>query len=73
MTLPVPAGVKSFGYLTTFTGPGGQTAVEGEAFIFGGRTESRLEPTTNGPAVPQAAFASAYDAVSGRVAQALNK
>ena len=73
VTLPVPAGVKTFGYLTTFTGPSGQTAVEGEAFIFGGRTEVRLEPTTNGPAVPQSAFASAYDAVAGRVAAAVNK
>ena len=45
----------------------------GEAFIFGGRTETRLEPTTNGPAVPQAAFAPAYDAVTGRVAQAADK
>ena len=68
----VPAGVKTFGYLTTFTGPAGQTAVEGEAFMFGGRMETRLVPTTNGPAVPQSAFASAYDAVSDRLSQAVN-
>jgi hypothetical protein len=30
-------------------------------------------PTTDGPAVPQSAFASAYDAVTGRLALAVNK
>ena len=73
VALPVPAGVRSFGYLTTFTAPGGHSAVEGEAFIFGTRTETRLTPMTNGPAVPQATFASAYDAITTRVAEAANK
>ena len=73
VALPVPAGVRSFGYLTTFTAPGGHSAVEGAAFIFGTRTETRLTPMTNGPAVPQATFASAYDSITTRVAQAANK
>jgi hypothetical protein len=73
VTLPVPSGVKSFAYLTTFTSPSKGTEVKGEAFILGGRVETLLEPTTNGPAVPQSAFASAYDSITGRVAQAVNK
>ncbi|MGD0391703.1 MAG: hypothetical protein ABSC41_03585 [Acidimicrobiales bacterium] len=73
VTLPVPAGVTTFAYLTTFTSPGGRTEVEGEAFSFGGRSGSRLMPMTDGPAVPQSAFASAYDAVTGRLALAVNK
>jgi hypothetical protein len=43
--------------------------VVGEAFIIGGRTETRLEPSTNGPAVPATAFGPAYNNVVGRVAQ----
>ncbi len=73
VTLPVPAGVRTFAYLTTFTSPGGRTEVEGEAFSFAGRNGNRLMPTTDGPAVPQSAFASAYDAVTGRLALAVNK
>ncbi len=73
VTLPVPAGVRTFAYLTTFTSPGGRTEVQGQAFSFGGRNGSRLMPTTDGPAVPQSAFASAYDAVTGRLALAVNK
>ncbi len=73
VTLPVPAGVRTFAYLTTFTGPGGRTEVQGDAFSFAGRTEVRLTPMTNGPAVPQSAFASAYDGVTGRLALAVNK
>jgi hypothetical protein len=71
VTLPSPAGVTTFAYLTTSTLPGKGTYVLGEAFMFGGRVESRLVPSTNGPAVPQAAFAQAYDGVSGRVARAV--
>ena len=73
VTLPVPAGVRSFGYLTTFNTPGGGTVVKGEAFIFGGRIVNRLVPVTNGPAVPQADFAAAYDSITQRVAQAANR
>ncbi len=73
VTLPVPAGVRSFGYLTTFNTPSGGTVVKGEAFIFGGRIVDRLVPVTNGPAVPQADFAAAYDSITQRVAQAANR
>jgi hypothetical protein len=73
VSLPVPSGVRSFGYLTTFAAPSGATLIKGEAFIFGGRTVNRLVPTTNGPAVPQSAFAAAYDSMTARVAQAVNK
>jgi hypothetical protein len=73
VTLPVPAGVRSFGYLTTFNTPSGGTVVKGEAFIFGGRIVNRLVPVTNGPAVPQADFAAAYDSITQRVAQAANR
>jgi hypothetical protein len=71
--LTAPAGAKPFGYLTTFTIPNQGTEVVGEAFIIGGRTETRLEPTTNGPPVPSSAFNPAYNAVAGRVAQAATK
>ena len=73
VTLPAPAGVRTFAYLTTFTSPGGRTEMQGQAFSFAGRNGSRLMPTTDGPAVPQSAFASAYDAVTGRLALAVNK
>jgi hypothetical protein len=71
--LAAPAGAKTFGYITTFTLPNQGTEVVGEAFILGGRTQTRLEPTTNGPPVSTSAFAPAYAAVVGRVAQAANK
>ena len=73
VTLAAPSGAKSFGFLTTFTVPGQGTDVVGEAFIVGGRTETRLEPTTNGPAVPSSDFAPAYAAVVGRAAAAASK
>jgi hypothetical protein len=73
VTLPVPSGVKSYGYITTFTVPNQGTEVVGEGFILGGRTETRLEPTTNGPAIPSSAFNPAYSAIVARVAQAANK
>jgi len=34
---------------------------------------NRLVPTTNGPPVPQSAFAAAYDSITARVAQSVNK
>jgi hypothetical protein len=69
VALTAPVGVKSYGYLTTFTIPGQGTEVVGEAFIVGGRTETRIEPSTNGPAVPATAFGPAYTNVVGRVSQ----
>ena len=50
--------------------PGLGTAVKGQAFIVGGRIEAPLVPTTNGRRAPSA-FASAYDAVTGRMARAV--
>ena len=73
VTLVAPAGVKSYGYVTTFAIPNEGTQVVGEAFILGGRAETRLEPTTNGPAVPTDAFTLAYNAVTQRVAMAVDK
>jgi hypothetical protein len=73
VTLVAPAGVKSYGYVTTFAIPNQGTQVVGEGFILGGRAETRLEPTTNGPAVPTDAFTSAYNAVTQRVAMAVDK
>jgi hypothetical protein len=71
--LTAPAGVTSFGYLTTLTIPNQGTEVIGQAFMLGGRTESLLEPSTNGPAVPSAPFSSAYDSMTARLAQAVDK
>jgi hypothetical protein len=65
--------VTSIGYLTTLTIPNQGTEVIGQAFMLGGRTESLLEPSTNGPAVPSAPFSSAYDSMTARLAQAVDK
>jgi hypothetical protein len=72
VTLAAPSGVKSFGYLTNLTIPNQTNQVVGEAFMVGGRIETRLEPTTAGPAVPSDAFTSAYNAIAGRIAAARN-
>jgi len=73
VTLPVPAGVTCWAFLTTITNPSrGTTQVEGEAYIFGGRDLTRLSPRTDGPPVPQGPFAMAYDAITARVAKALH-
>jgi hypothetical protein len=71
--LAAPAGVQSFGYLTTLTIPNQGTEVIGQAFIVGGRIESTLEPTTGGAPVPTNAFTPAYTAIAGRVGLAINK
>ncbi len=74
VTLPVPAGVTCWAFLTTITNPArGTTKVEGEAYIFGGRDLTRLSPLTNGPPVPQGPFSMAYDAITARVAKALHR
>jgi cytoskeletal protein RodZ len=68
VTLSAPAGVASYGYVTTYTIPNQGTRVEGDAFIVGGRIETTLSPTTQGAAVPSDAFTMAYNAVVARVA-----
>jgi len=73
VTLAVPAGVRTFAYLTTYSSPTRGSEVKGEAWIFGGRSETQLVPTTAGPPVPQAAFASAYDSITARVAKAATR
>jgi hypothetical protein len=70
--LPTPVGVKAFGYLTTYTIPNQGSEVVGQAFLIGGRVETVLEPSTNGPAVPSGPFESAYHAVIGRLARSVN-
>jgi hypothetical protein len=73
VTLAPPAGVKAYGYVTTLTIPAEGTEVIGEGYMIGGRVESKIEPTTNGPTIPTDAFNSAFNAVSGRVAQAQSR
>lgn len=70
VTLPAPAGVKAYGYLTNITTASGGKEVVGQAFMFGGRVTSLLEPTTEGPPVPSSAFVPAYDAMVARIATA---
>jgi hypothetical protein len=54
VTLPVPAGVTCWAFLTTVTNPAkGTTQVGGDAYIFGGRSLVRLSPHTDGAPVPQ--------------------
>ena len=72
VTLTAPTGVQTFGYLTTLTIPNQGSEVVGQAFMLGGRIETRLQPSTNGPAVPTDAFDAAYNAVVGRIGRALN-
>ncbi len=67
VALAAPAGVQSFGYLTTVTIPNQGSEIIGQAFMVGGRIQSTLEPTTGGAPVPTDAFTSAYNAISGRV------
>jgi hypothetical protein len=73
VTLAAPAGVKAYGYLTTLTIPAEGSEVIGEGFMIGGRIESKIEPTTNGPSVPSDAFNSAFNAVVGRIAAAQHR
>jgi hypothetical protein len=73
VSLPAPAGVQVAGFLTTLTIPNQGTEVIGQAFMIGGRIYSVLETTTAGAPVPTDAFTPAYNAVSGRVALAVNK
>jgi hypothetical protein len=70
VALTSPAGVRSFGVVSTYTLPGTGTEVVGDAYILGGRVLSVLQPSTNGPAIPGSVFTPAYNAVAGRVAAA---
>ena len=64
--LSAPPGVKSYGYVTTYSLPGVGNEVVGDAFIIGDRVVTLLRASTNGPAIPSAAFKRAYGAVAGR-------
>ncbi|HEV3280253.1 MAG TPA: hypothetical protein VG032_01495 [Acidimicrobiales bacterium] len=72
VTLNAPPGVKSFGYVTTLAIPNQGSQVIGQAFMFGGRIDSRLEPTTNGEAIPSDDFNPPYNAMVARIGSALN-
>jgi hypothetical protein len=72
VALVAPTGVQAYGYVTMLTIPNQSSQVIGEAFMVGGRIETRLEPTTNGPAVPSEDFFPAYNAVVGRIAASVN-
>jgi Kef-type K+ transport system membrane component KefB len=73
VTLSAPAGVTAYGYLTTLTIPNQGSDVIGEAFLLGGRIETLLAPSTNGPSVPSTDFNPAFDAVAARMAAAVNR
>ena len=73
VTLTGPAGVQTYGVVSTYTLPGTGTDVVGDAYMLGGRIVTVLQPSTNGPAIPGEVFTPAYDAVVGRVAAAAAK
>ena len=72
VTLTAPAGVRSYGYVTTLTLPNQGSEVIGQAFMLGGRIETRLQPSTNGTSIPSEDFNPAYNGIVGRIAHALN-
>jgi hypothetical protein len=71
--LTAPTGVNAYGYLTFLTIPNVGNEIIGEGWMVGGRVITKIEPTTDGPDVPSDAFNSAYNAVVGRVALAVDK
>jgi len=75
VTLTGPAGVQTYGVVSTYTLPGTGTGTEvvGDAYVLGGRVVTVLQPSTDGPAIPGEVFTPAYDAVVGRVAAAAAK
>ena len=73
VTLPTPAGISSYGFVSTYTLPGIGTQVAGNAFLLGGRVITVMQPSTNGPAIPADVFSPAYGAVAGRVAASASK
>ena len=70
VTLTAPAGVQSYGVVTTYTVPTSGTEVVGDAFLLGGRIVTSLQPTTSGASIPGPVFTPAYAAVAARVARA---
>ena len=60
-------------WMTTFTVPTQGTRVVGDAYVFGGRIEATLQPSTHGPDVPSDAFNSAYNAMVGRISANVGK
>jgi hypothetical protein len=73
VTLTAPTGVTSYGYVTTFTTADQGSQVVGDGFLLGGRTVTRLVPSTNGAPIPASAFTPAYNAVVARVGQAAGR
>jgi hypothetical protein len=73
VSLSAPAGVTSYGYVSTFTTTNQGSLVVGDGFILGGRTETKVVPSTNGAPIPSSAFAPAYSAIVARVAQAASR
>ena len=73
VTLSSPPGVTTYGVVSTYTVPGSGTEVVGDAYLFGGRVVTIIQPTTDGAAIPSSVFSPAYNAVAGRVAAAASK
>jgi hypothetical protein len=71
--IPAPRGGVAYGFVTTFTVPTQGTRVVGDAYVFGGRIEATLQPSTHGPDVPSDAFNSAYNAMIGRISANVSK
>ena len=71
--IPAPRGGVAYGFVTTFTVPTQGTRVVGDAYVFGGRIEATLQPSTHGPDVPSDAFNSAYNAMLGRISANVGK
>ncbi|HWD51393.1 MAG TPA: hypothetical protein VG412_03265 [Acidimicrobiales bacterium] len=71
--IAAPRGGSSYGFITTFTVPTQGTRVVGDAYMFGGRIEATLQPSTHGPDVPSDAFNSAYNAMLGRISANVGK
>jgi plasmid maintenance system antidote protein VapI len=71
--IAAPSGGSAYGFITTFTVPTQGTRVVGDAYMFGGRIEATLQPSTHGPDVPSAPFNSAYNAMLGRISANVSK
>jgi hypothetical protein len=71
--IAAPKGGVAYGFITTFTVPTQGTRVVGDAYMFGGRIEATLQPSTHGPDVPSDAFNSAYNAMVGRISADASK
>ena len=73
VTLTGPAGVQSYGVVTTYTIPGAGTMVVGSAFLLDGRVVTVINPSTSGAPIDSAVFTAAFNSVAGRVAAASSK